>query len=374
LEAIGMLTGGLAHDFNNLLTGISGNVSLALMEMSQSDPLYEVFKEIQAMIMRSAALTRQLLTFSRRQINEPHVININDLLDNLKKMLGRLLGEDIALAMFLDDDLGNCFADPGQLEQVIVNLAVNARDAMPSGGKLAVETHNVDLDEEYCRSRLGTKAGPHVMLAVADQGIGMAPELQERIFEPFFTTKAKDKGTGLGLATVYGIVKQHQGSIGVYSEPNKGTVFKIYLPRVEDEVEETAINRAVSEWPSGVETILVVEDEQIVREMVVKLLKRLGYNVLEAQNGGEALMLSEKHTAPIHLLLTDVVMPGLSGREVAERLNLIHPEMKVLFTSGYTGNIIVDHGVLRKELSFIGKPYSPEALAKKIREVLERKN
>jgi PAS domain S-box-containing protein len=370
MESIGRLAGGVAHDFNNLLTVIQGSSSLGMNELSKNDPIYERLKLIDEAAQRAAELTRQLLAFSRKQIIEMKVINLNRLINNLQKMLIRLIGEDIELQTILSNGIDNISADSGQIEQIVVNLVVNARDAMPEGGKLTIETSNVELDEIYCKQHVNAQPGTYVMLTICDNGIGMDEKTKEHIFEPFFTTKESGEGTGLGLATVYGIVKQHNGSLELYSELGHGTTFKIYLPIVKDE--ESALPEEIKkdEVITGNETILVVEDEDILREMAVEFLKSLGYNVLSAENGGTALMISEQHKGMIHLMLTDVVMPNMNGRQLAERLQKEHPEMNVLYTSGYTEDIIVHHGILDSGLNFIGKPYRLQALAKKIRELL----
>ncbi|MGQ9653782.1 MAG: PAS domain S-box protein, partial [Thermodesulfobacteriota bacterium] len=370
MEAIGRLAGGVAHDFNNLLTVIKGTAQLSLYGLRQADPLRKNFEEIMAAADRAAALTRQLLAFSRRQVMEVKVIDINQLVQDLDKMLRRIIGEDIELVTFLQEGIGMVKADPRQIEQAIVNIAVNARDAMPEGGKLTIETANVDLDEEYARLHAGVQPGPYVMFSISDTGAGMSADVKERVFDPFFTTKEPGKGTGLGLSTTYGIVKQSNGHIWVYSEPGKGTTFKVYLPRVDEPVDERK-KRPSGEVPRGKETILVVEDEDAVRELAVRILKKQGYKVLKAQDGGEALMLCEKHREPIDLFLSDVVMPGMSGREVVERLQAIHPEAKTLYMSGYTDNVIIHHGVLDKGTKFIPKPFTVEDLARKVREVLD---
>lgn len=369
MEAVGRLAGGIAHDFNNVLTVMKGTCQLSLLDLRPQDPLYANLKEIERCVDRAADLTRQLLIFSRKQVIEMRVLDLNRLIKNLDKMLHRLLGEDVELVTSFDEHLGTIKADPGQLEQVIINLVVNARDAMPRGGKLTIETSNVELDEEYGRKHIGVEPGPYVMVSVSDTGVGMTPEVRERIFEPFFTTKAEGRGTGLGLSTVYGIVKQIGGSIWVYSEPGRGTTFKIYLPRVDAPLEEIK-KETLPEIPRGTETVLVVEDERTVRELAVRLLKKQGYNVLEAADGGKAFLLCEKHREPIHLILTDVVMPGMSGRELAERLRKIHPEARVLFMSGYTDDVIFHHGVLSEGTGFIEKPFTLETLARKVRQVL----
>jgi two-component system, cell cycle sensor histidine kinase and response regulator CckA len=370
MESIGRLAGGVAHDFNNLLTVIQGSSSLGMNELSKNDPIYERLKLIDEAAERAAELTRQLLAFSRKQIIEMKVINLNKLIKNLHKMLIRLIDEDVELQTILSNDLDNISADSGQIEQIIVNLVVNARDAMREGGKLAIETSNVELDEIYCKQHVNVQPGIYVMLTISDNGVGMDEEIKEHIFEPFFTTKGPGEGTGLGLATVYGIVEQHNGSLELYSELGYGTTFKIYLPIVKDEESAFLEEIRKDEVITGHETILVVEDEDILREMVVEFLKSLGYNVLSARNGGMALMIAEQHKGMIHLILTDVVMPNMNGRKLAERLQKEHPDMSVLYTSGYTEDIIAHHGILDSGLNFIGKPYRLQALANKIRELL----
>jgi|GEM_PF-222448 len=373
MEAIGGLAGGIAHDFNNLLTVIKGYAELSCLGLDTSDPLRGNIEEILKASERATNLTRQLLAFSRRQILDFKVINLNTLLKDLDKMLHRILGEDIALAYHLPEDIGKVKTDPGQIEQVILNLAVNSRDAMPSGGKLTIETLNVELDEAYARTHMGVSPGQYVMLSVSDTGAGIDSKIRERIFEPFFTTKEKGKGTGLGLSTVYGIVKQSGGNIYVYTEPGLGTTFKIYLPRVEEEenhLQRKDLDISVSR---GNETILLVEDEQSVRELAARILRDRGYQVYEAHDGNNALNMVQSHPErKFHLLLTDVVMPGMSGKELADRLKLTMPDLKVLFISGYTDNAIVHHGVLDKGVNFIQKPFTPESLARKLREVLDR--
>lgn len=361
----------MAHDFNNILTVIKGCCELLLLGLREEDPLYVNLKEIERSADRAAGLTRQLLAFSRRQVLEPKVVDLNGIILNLEKMLRRLLGEDIDLVTFLGEGTAKVKVDPGQMEQVIINLAVNAKDAMPQGGKLTLETAEVELDEEYARKHISVKLGPYVMLSISDTGVGMTPEVKERIFEPFFTTKEMGKGTGLGLSTVYGIVKQSGGNIWVYSEPGQGTTFKIYLPRVDEPLEERK-EEVIREVSRGSETILVVEDEETVRKLAVRLLKKQGYKVLDAPGGEEALALGEEFKEPIHLILTDVVMPGMSGRQVVERLQRIHPEAKALYMSGYTDNVIFHHGILEKGIEFLQKPFTLESLARKVREVLDR--
>ena len=371
MEAIGRLAGGIAHDFNNLLTVMKGRSQLALMELKEGDPLRESFKAIENATTKSANLVRQILAFSRRQVMEMIVLDLNNLLRDLEKMLHRIIGEDIEFLIVLADDLGRVKTDPGQIEQVVFNLAVNARDAMPQGGKLTIETANVELDGAYARRHVAVTPGRYVMVAVSDTGVGMTPEIRERVFEPFFTTKEKGKGTGLGLATVYGIVKQSGGNIWVYSEPGQGTVFKIYLPRVDEPLTEEGEKEEIGLF-RGVGVILVVEDEEGVRKLVLEMLKKQGYSVLEAANEEEALLICRQYKDTIHLMVTDVVMPGISGPELAKRLVVIHPEMKVLYMSGYADNAIVHHGVLKEGVNFIQKPFTIEGLAKKVREVLDK--
>jgi len=372
MEAIGQLAGGIAHDFNNLLTVIKGYSQLSLYDLKESDPLKGNIEEIQKASQRAADLTRQLLAFSRRQILEFKVLGLNTILRDLDKILHRVISEDIELVTLLADDLGRVKTDPGQVEQVIMNLVVNARDAMPSGGKLTIETADVELDEAYARAHVAVTPGRYVMLSVSDTGVGMTPEVRDRVFEPFFTTKEKGKGTGLGLSTVYGIVKQSGGNIWVYSEPGVGTTFKIYLPRADELPEEMRKKEIVEEIPLGSETILVVEDEESVRKLAVKILEKHGYNLLEASNGADASAICEKRKEPIHLILTDVVMPGMSGRQLVEQFREVHQNFKVLYMSGYTDNTIVHHGVLEKGVNYIQKPFTPDALARKVREVLDQ--
>ncbi len=370
MEAIGRLAGGIAHDFNNLLTVIRGYSQLALTGLKTDNPLRGNIEQIEKASERAADLTRQLLAFSRRQVMELKVLDLRGVLQNLEKMLRRVIGEDIELIMELADVTGMVKVDPGQMEQVILNLAVNAKDAMPDGGNLIIEITNAELDEEYARKHVAIKPGQYVMLSVSDNGCGMSPEIRDRIFEPFFTTKEKAKGTGLGLSTVYGIVKQSGGNIWVYSEPGHGTTFKIYLPRV-DEPEDKLEPKEAGEEPScGDETILLVEDDDEVRKLAVEILQRQEYKVLEASHSGEASILCDQHVGKIHLMLTDVVLPVMSGRKLAENLVSLHPEMKVLYMSGYTDNAISHHGVLEKGLNYIQKPFTVSGLLRKVREVL----
>jgi signal transduction histidine kinase len=371
MEAVGRLAGGVAHDFNNLLTAILGNVSLALRKLPPSDPAGSLLAEANKAAESAASLTQQLLAFSRKQIIKPEDLDLNTLIGDMEKMLARLIGENIEMRTVPGEDLGPVKVDAGQFERILVNLAVNARDAMPEGGKLLVETGNVDLDEAYCVMHPYVRPGRFVMLAVSDTGHGMSEEVKRQIFEPFFTTKPKGTGTGLGLATIYGVVKQADGSIEVESEVGKGTTFKIYLPRVEGAAARPPVPSPPMEPLEGSETVLLVEDEEIVRNLGVRILAELGYRVMHAGNGDEAMELARGHGERIDLLLTDVVMPGMSGSELANRLTRTRPETKVLFTSGYTEDAIVHHGVLDEGVSFIGKPYSPSALARKVREALD---
>ena len=372
VEAIGRLAGGIAHDFNNLLTVIKGYSQLSSFELKEGDPLRVNIDEIQNAAERAASLTRQLLAFSRRQVMEMKVLDLNTLLRDLEKMLRRVIGEDIEMVIQLAEDLGRVRADVGQIEQVIMNLAVNAKDAMPSGGKLTIETANVELDESYARSHVDVRHGHYVMFSVSDTGVGMTPEVRERIFEPFFTTKERGKGTGLGLSTTYGIVKQSEGHIWVYSVQGKGTTFKIYLPRVNEPLEEIRKEVLKEELPRGNETILIVEDEEEVRKLAGKILEKQGYRILETFNGDDALVACEKRKSPIHLMLADIVMPGMSGSELAKLLIPLYPEIKILYMSGYTDNAIVRHGVLEKGVNYIQKPFTMEGLARKVREVLDK--
>jgi PAS domain S-box-containing protein len=371
LEAVGQLAGGIAHDFNNLLTVINGYSQLSLMGLHDKDPLRSNIEEVKKAGERAAALTRQLLAFSRKQVLQPKVLDLNLLVSEIEKMLQRLIGADIELRTALEPELGRIKGDPGQIEQVLMNLVVNARDAMEGGGKLTIETQNVYVDDGYVSQHLAVTPGSYVMLAVSDTGIGMDEQTQKRIFEPFFTTKELGQGTGLGLSTVYGIVKQSGGNIWVYSEVGQGTTFKVYLPRVDEEAQVYKVSLQTQEGLSGKETILLAEDEEIVRKLVCEVLKSQGYEVLEAANGSAALLLCERLQGPIHLMITDIVMPEMSGRELTDRLAGLRPEMKVLFMSGYTDDTIVRHGLLESDLAFLQKPFTPHALARKVREVLD---
>jgi two-component system, cell cycle sensor histidine kinase and response regulator CckA len=371
MEAVGKLAGGIAHDFNNLLTIIMGYSDALQDSLRVGDPLCELVDQIYQAGERAAVLTRQLLAFSRKQVLVPVVLNLNTVVANMQSMLGRLIGEDIDLAYFPSAELWHVRIDPGQVEQVIMNLVVNARDAMPQGGKLTIETANVELDETYTATHPDARAGKHVVLAISDTGCGMDAATMAQIFEPFFSTKG-ESGTGLGLATVYGIVKQSGGHVGVHSEPGSGTSFKVFLPRDSDGTADTSPMNELQVNQNGTETILLVEDEDGVRSLARVTLLRHGYKVLEARNGGEALLLCEQHPDSIHLLATDVVMPNMSGRELAERLLIVRPSMKVLYMSGYMDDAIVRHGLVHANVPFLQKPYTPSVLASKVREVLDQ--
>lgn len=370
MEGIGQLAGGMAHDFNNILTAICGYSDLTLRRLPSGHPVRRNVEEIKKAGDRAASLTRQLLAFSRKQILQPKVINLNVVVPEMDKMLRRLIGEDIDLLTVLEPKLGTVKADPGQIEQVILNLAVNARDAMPKGGKLTIETANVYLSEEYASEHIACHAGHYVMLAVSDNGSGMDEATKNRIFDPFFTTKGIGKGTGLGLSTVYGIVKQSGGNIWVYSEIGKGTSFKIYLPRFDEVVEDQQEDPTETQLSTGGEIVLLVEDEEMVRQMARQILEMNGYQVLEACHGKEALVVSEQHKGHIDLMVTDVVMPQMGGRELAERLAITRPDTKVLYLSGYTDEAIVHHGVLDDDVNFLEKPFTTDAFAQKVHEVL----
>ena len=371
MEAVGRLAGGIAHDFNNLMTVIIGRSQLILRRLRDEDPLRREIELFGKTAERAARLTHQLLAFSRQQVLQPKVLDLNAVVENMDSLLRRLIGEDIELRTIRAPGLARVTADPGQLEQVIVNLAVNARDAMSRGGKLTIETANAVLDEAYARTHSAARSGPHVLLAVSDTGTGMDEATRARIFEPFFTTKEPGKGTGLGLATVYGIVKQSGGNIWVYSEPGGGTTFKIYLPVAEGEEEREGAPALAASPRGGDETILLVEDEEDLREVVRESLQVFGFTLLEARHGGEALLIAERHPGPIHLLVTDVIMPTMNGAELARRLAPLRPEMDVLYVSGYTDEAIVHHGVLEPGTAFLQKPFSPEQIVRKVREVLD---
>ena len=375
LEAVGRLAGGISHDFNNLLTVILGYSDISLRQLGEDHPLRRNLEEIVRASERAAALTRQLLAFSRKQVMQPKVFDVNTVVTELEKMLRRMIGEDIELRVSLQSDLGNIKADPVQLEQVIMNLVVNARDAMPKGGKLSIETTNVYLDESYARDHVSVEPGHYVMLAISDTGVGMDAETRQRIFEPFFTTKAPGKGTGLGLSMVYGIVRQSGGNIWVYSEEGTGTTFKIYFPRVTETAEEYKRAAMTLPVPQGSETILLVEDAEWVRKLARQVLEGAGYRVLEASSADAAIRMCESSNngTRIDLLLTDVVMPGMSGNDMSKHVLVKRPNLPVLYMSGYTDDAIVQHGVLEPGINFIQKPFSPDALALKVREVLDAK-
>jgi two-component system, cell cycle sensor histidine kinase and response regulator CckA len=370
METVGRLAGGIAHDFNNLLTVINGRSELALTGLPDGAALRSDLQEIHHAGWRAAGLTRQLLAFSRQQVLQPDVLALDSVVAEVKDMLGRLIGEDVALVFTSSPDLGRVKADRGQIEQVIMNLVLNARDAMPRGGTLTIETRDVDIQASPSALHPSLKAGRYVMLAVSDTGTGMDARTRERIFEPFFTTKSPNKGTGLGLSTAYGIVQQSGGSISVDTEVAKGSTFRIYLPRVEDEV--SASRRSAAPVPArGTETVLVVEDEGSVRRVAEAILESAGYHVLVAASAEDALPLVQHHDGPVDLVLTDVVMPGMNGRDLAARLVALRPRVRVLYTSGYTDDTIIDHGVLKQDLLFISKPYSTGELTQKVRQALD---
>jgi two-component system cell cycle sensor histidine kinase/response regulator CckA len=371
MEAVGRLAGGIAHDFNNLLTAIKGFTELLMLDLDERDPRHGFVQEIQSAAGRAAGLTRQLLAFSRKQVLQPRVLDLNASVADMEKMLRRLIGEDVQLETMLRPRVGHVRADPSQVEQVLVNLAVNARDAMPVGGRLRIETADAQLPAELLPVDATEPPGPFVLLTVSDTGTGMSPEVQARIFEPFFTTKGQGKGTGLGLATVYGIVNQSGGFVAVESEKGLGTTFRVYLPRVEEAAERATERPALARPSTGTETVLVTEDEPAVRVLVRRVLDRHGYRVLEAESGAQALELLESYPGPVHLLLTDVVMPGMSGRELADRLVPRFPQMRVLYMSGYTDEAIVRHGVLDPGIALLEKPFTPDVMLRKIRDVLD---
>jgi signal transduction histidine kinase/ActR/RegA family two-component response regulator len=369
LEAIGRLAGGVAHDFNNVLSVILGYSEDIIQSLEPSDPRWQDMKEIESAATRAAALTRQLLMFSRQQVLEPKVLDLNDVLANMDRMLARILGEQVELTLLPAANVGRVRADRSNIEQVLMNLTVNARDAMPEGGRLTLETANVVVDEAFASQHLGCKPGPYVRLAVTDTGVGMDATTRARIFEPFFSTKERGKGTGLGLSTVLGIVQQSGGSVWVYSEPSHGTTFKIYLPRVDAELDAPAPEVVLREL-RGTETILLVEDEPAVREVARRILERHGYQVLVAGSPSEAVLACQTHHEVIHLLVTDVIMPGSSGAQLAQSLASARPTLKVLYVSGYTDGSIQAHGVPGHGAAFLQKPFTAESLARKVRSVL----
>jgi two-component system cell cycle sensor histidine kinase/response regulator CckA len=371
MDGIGRLAGGIAHDFNNILTAITGYSYFLLTTLAADDPQRADVVEIQNAAERAASLTRQLLAFSRQQVLQPKVVDLNALVQETEKMLRRLIGENMNLAALLAPDAGRITADPGQIAQVLLNLVVNARDAMPQGGKITIETANVELGDDHARKHPDARLGPHVLLAVSDTGCGMDPEILSHLFEPFFTTKEAGKGTGLGLATVYGIVKQSSGSISVESEPGHGSTFKIHFPRVQEAVEALPAAAALAGPTRGCETILLVEDDEAVRKFVHRLLDQIGYTVLQARNPKEAIQIFDGRKEPIHLLLTDIVMPGMRGDELANHLSPLWPHMKVVFISGYTEAGVVRRDLLNSDTAFIQKPVDPAILTGKVREMLD---
>jgi two-component system cell cycle sensor histidine kinase/response regulator CckA len=369
MEAIGRLAGGVAHDFNNILTGIIGYAEMIQARLETSDPTYTEVEEILQAGNRAAFLTSQLLAFSRKQVISPELISPNRVLENSQKMLHRIIGEDIDLTFKPSNQSGLIRMDPNQLDQVLVNLAVNARDAMPEGGKLFIETHNVDLDEDYTATHPDAQPGGYVMLAVTDNGHGMDPDTIQHIFEPFFSSRKGTRGTGLGLATVYGIVRQNNGIIHVYSEKKLGTSFKIYFPRTEGT--QPVSQPQSTELPTGQETILLVEDDNMVRQLARRILEKQGYMILDARNSSDAFLLSSKHEGNIQMLLTDVIMPDMNGRDLHKKLLKIRPNLKVLFMSGYSENVIAHHGILEEGTEFLQKPFSSGSLSRKVRHTLD---
>lgn len=370
MEAIGRLAGGVAHDFNNLLTAVMGYSNLLAHQLPKDGPEQEKLAQITRAAQRAAELTRQLLAFGRKQLLEIRPLDLNVIISGFENMLRRVIGENIEIVTELSPSLGTTFADPGQIEQILMNLAVNARDAMPEGGMLTIETANVSLGEEYARTHTDVSPGDYVMFAVSDTGWGMTPDVLSRVFDPFFTTKEKGVGTGLGLSTVFGIVKQHRGHVSAYSEIGRGSTFKLYLPRVHGIPEPQSKEPSRLPRPTGTETILLVEDEEIVRNLTSEFLESLGYALLTARDAQQAMEIFDRHKDPIHLLLTDVVLPKMDGKSLFEALSKIRQEMKVLYVSGYTENFIVRHGVLDRGVNFLQKPFTVEVLAMKVREVL----
>ena len=373
MEAVGKLAGGVAHDFNNLITTMIGYCDLLLDDLVGEDKRRNLVAQVRKSADRAASLTRQLLAFSRKQVLEPRLIDLNRVVRDMDRLLRRLIGEDVLLVTLPAPDMRLTYADQGQIEQVVMNLAVNARDAMPEGGTLTIETAVAELDEDYTRERPEVEVGPHVVLSMSDTGYGMDAQTRTRIFEPFYTTKELGKGTGLGLSTVYGIVKQSGGHIWVYSEPGKGATFKIYLPVVEAEGEERPSPPEGTPILGGHgETILVVEDDEDVRFLTTRVLRKQGYDVYEAESADDAIRELKRIDGELHLLLTDVVMPGASGPQLARQLSVLRPTVKILYMSGYTDNAIVHHGVLNEGTDFLPKPFTARSLSKKVREVLNR--
>jgi signal transduction histidine kinase/ActR/RegA family two-component response regulator len=373
MEGIGRLAGGVAHDFNNLLTAILGYIEMANKKLGPDSAASEYFHSIRHAAERSAALTRQLLAFARRQITEPRLVDLNQLIHQMHELLRRVIGEDIELRAVTRSGLGAVKLDPAQFEQVLMNLVINARDAMPDGGILSIETSNVELDEHYARQHQAVLPGAYVMLAVSDTGIGMNEDVSSHLFEPFFTTKPPGKGTGLGLATCYGIIKQNGGHIWVYSEYGRGSTFKIFLPRAAGAAETEVLIEPTDAEVNGHETILVVEDEPLVRAITVETLETLGYRVLQASNGEEALTVARAFEEPIDVLVTDVVMPAMGGVALTQHMHRERPNLKVLYVSGYTDDAIVHHGVVEPGVQFLQKPFPLATLARRIRELLKQR-
>ncbi len=372
MEAIGRLAGGIAHDFNNLLTVINGYTELLQSEDALDEPTQHSLEEIARAANRASELTARLLTFSRKGVMKPKVANLNTVVADMARMLRRVIGENLELSLALSDDIWNVRVDANQIEQILLNMALNSRDAMPDGGVLTVETVNKAVDEEFAARHAELVPGRYVMIAVSDTGCGMEAEIARRVFEPFFSTKG-EQGTGLGLATVYGIVRQHNGYVWCYSEPERGTTFKVYLPAVFDPVDDGPPQPSERTQP-GEETILVVEDEESILEMACLILSDQGYCVLQAPTGEDALQVEREYTEKIDLLLTDVVLPDINGRELSDRFSVLRPDMKVIFTSGYTDNIIARHGILEDGIEFLQKPYRVDELFQKVRSVLDRED
>ncbi len=370
MESVGRLAGGVAHDFNNMLSIIIGHAEMILDEIQPGDAFHHDVMEMKTAAERSADLTRQLLAFARKQTISPRILDLNETASGILKMLRRLIGEDINLSWIPGLDVWPVKIDPSQIDQVLANLAINARDAIGGVGIMTIETANVVFDETYCQTHKGFKPGSYVLLAVSDTGTGMDKETLDRIFEPFFTTKELGKGTGLGLATVYGIVKQNNGFINVYSEPDQGTTFKIYLPRTEERAVRDSAPIGEKNL-TGTETVLLVEDEESILALGKSILERRGYVVLAAHSPGEALRIARSHSGPVHILITDVVMPEMNGKDLRDQLTAVKPGFKCIFMSGYTANVIAHHGVLDEGIEFLQKPFSVRTLAEKVREVLD---